>query len=86
MPTVHTRNYCPVQKVWKRSVRGCDGLLCYDDVCRSYIGKRFHAALVMVKCLSAAITQRQTEVDGPHKRGRSGVSVRHGQSCAKYNG
>lgn len=50
-------------------MRGCDDLICRDDVCPSYIGKRFHAALVIVECLSAAITQRHTEADGPHMRG-----------------
>lgn len=50
-------------------MRGCVDLFCHDDVCRSYIGKRFHAALVMVECLSAAITQRQCKADGPHMRG-----------------
>lgn len=51
-------------------MRGCDDLLCHDDdIFRSYTRKRFHAALVMVKCLSAAITQLRTEADGPHMRG-----------------
>lgn len=49
-------------------MRGCDDLFCHDGVCQSYIDKRFHAAWVKVECLSAAITQRQTEADGPHIR------------------
>lgn len=50
-------------------MRGCDNLFCHDDVCRSYISKSFHAASMKVECLSAAITQRNTEADGPHVKG-----------------
>lgn len=50
-------------------MRGCDDMFCYDNVFRSYTGEKFHAALVRVECLSAAISQRRTEADGPHMRG-----------------